>query len=282
MLAVVGDGVEIEIEGAAGKQGGARGGLLPGGQELGGHRVIDPRGVLREVAPLGDGVESGEERQALIGHEGHDVTLVLDRPELEGQRRPQRVGGRNHPRAGQPRGLGQVGEVEPNELRDEQEQAAAAGLEPPGRQRERARIGHGLDRRLGASRPFLVQAAGQGREPLGFEHLPHRRRAERELALLQRRADLIDRVVPLAQGDDGVAGGGLLGLGARPTPRGGEEDGRRLAPEVMAHDMEGPPRVAEGPGHLGDRPLVDVVRAQGLVLALLRRGRLQEEPPTGT
>ena len=100
----------------------------------------------------------------------------------------------------------------------EQEQAPAAGLEPPGGQRERADIGHGLDRRLGAGGPFLVQAARQGREALGLEHLPHRRRAERELALLEGLADLVDRVVPLAQGDDGLARGGLLGLGAGPGP----------------------------------------------------------------
>ena len=189
----------------------------------------------------------------------------------------QRVGGRDHLRAGQPRGLGQLGEVEANEVRDEQEQAPAAGLEAPGGEGERARIGHGLDRRLGAGRPFLVQAARQGRKALGFEHLPHRRRAERELALLQRLADLVDRVVPLAQGDDGLARGGLLGLGAGPGPWGGEEDGRGLAPEVMAQHMEGARRVPEGPGHLGDGSLVDVVRAQGLVLALLGRVGMQEE-----
>src|SRR3989304_5212264 len=66
MLPVIGAGVEIEIEGAARKEVGALDGLLPGGQELGGNRVIDPRRGLREVAPLRDGVEPGEERQALI------------------------------------------------------------------------------------------------------------------------------------------------------------------------------------------------------------------------
>src|SRR2546422_4307810 len=44
-----------------------------------------------------------------------------------------------------------------------------------------------------------------------FEHFPHRRRAERPVALLERLTNLVHGVVPLAEGADRVARGCLLG-----------------------------------------------------------------------
>ena len=151
--------------------------------------------------------------------------------------------------------------------------AAVALLVAPATGEETRRM---LAEKAREGREKAGEAARQGREPLGFEHLPHCRRAEREPALLEGRADLVDRVVPFAQGDDGLAGGGLLELDPGPRPHGGKEHGRGLAPEVMTHHMEGARRVPEGPGHLGGGPLVDVVRAQGLVLTLLGRRGVQE------
>ena len=84
-------------------------------------------------------------------------------------------------------------------------------------------------------------------------------------------------MIGLAQLDDEVVRGGLLGLMARARTRGDEEGWVGVVPEVVAHDLEGAGRVAERAGHLGRGVVFDEVGAQGLVLALLGRGRLEKE-----
>ena len=128
MLAVVGHGVEVEVEGAPGKSvvaGDRAACQAASSREV--MRVIDPRGIFRQVALLGDGIEAGEQGQALVGDQRHDVALALDRPELEGQAARSAWPAGIILRAGQPRGLGQRVEVEPHQIRHEQEQPAAAG-----------------------------------------------------------------------------------------------------------------------------------------------------------
>jgi hypothetical protein len=218
-------------------------------------------------------------RERDIPHQGHDVTLALDRPQLEGQGRPQGVAGGNHLRAREPRGLGELGEVEANEVRHEQEEAAAARLDPPGRQGEGAHIRHGFHGGPRPRGPFLVPATREGRKPFGLEHFPHRRRAERQPALREGLADLVHGVVPFAQGDDRVARGRLLGLRSGPAVGGDKEDRGSLAPKLMAHDAEGPRRIPEGAGGLVRRARVHEVGAQGLVGPLLGRLGLEEEAP---
>src|SRR4029450_7723217 len=116
-------------------------------------------------------------------------------------------------------------------------------------------------------------------------------------------ADLVDGVVPLAQGDDQLPGGRLLGLPLGP-PRGGDKEGRRGVPaKLMAHHPEGPRRVAEGAGdgvrgvpleEVGPQCLVGAGRAgagggvplekvgpQCLVGAVLGGARRLEEAPAG-
>jgi len=120
VLAVVGHGVEVEIERRPGEE------LLrcrlavPGREELGRLGVVDAGGVLCEVALLRDHVEPAEEPQAFVGDQGHDVALALDRPELERERGPQGMPGGNHPRARQARRLGQGLDLEADQIGDEE------------------------------------------------------------------------------------------------------------------------------------------------------------------
>ena len=59
----------------------------------------DARGIFRQEALLGHGIEPAEQREPLVGDERHDVALAFDRPQLERQRGPQRMRGRDHARA---------------------------------------------------------------------------------------------------------------------------------------------------------------------------------------
>src|SRR5213593_2884253 len=61
VIAIVGDGVEIEVEGIAGEEMLPLHELMPGSEQTGILGRIDPGGVLGEKALLGDGVESGKE-----------------------------------------------------------------------------------------------------------------------------------------------------------------------------------------------------------------------------
>jgi hypothetical protein len=239
--------------------------------------VIDPRRVLGEVALLGGDGEPGEEGQPLIGHQRHDMALALNGPELEGQGGPQRVAHGNHPRAGQARGLGHRVQLQPHEAGHEEEQAATMRDELARRQRERARIGHGLDRGARPHRAFVVQAARQRCEPLGREELPDRGRTERHLLLLEGRADVVDGVVALAERDDQRVGGRLLGLGAGPARGDGEKGWGGVATKLMAHHPKGPGRVAEGPGHLVRGARLEEIRSERFVGALLGGLRFPEE-----
>ena len=80
VVAEVGDGMEVEVEGLALHEG------------LSGHLVVpqpeqardllrgDARGILRQEALLGHGIEPAEQRQPLVGRQRHDVALAFDRP----------------------------------------------------------------------------------------------------------------------------------------------------------------------------------------------------------
>ena len=69
----------------------------------------------------------------------------------------------------------------------------------------------------GAGRTLVVGAAGESGEPLGLEDLGDRDRAEGMPRVVQHAADVVDREVLLAQGDDLVVDGGSA-LGAACGP----------------------------------------------------------------
>jgi len=84
-------------------------------------------------------------------------------------------------------------------------------------------------------------------------------------------------VILLAQADNEVAGGGLLGLGLGSAARGQKEGRGGIAPEVVSQDVQGADRVAEGAGDLWGGAALHEVGAEGLVLTLAWGGGLEEE-----
>ena len=126
-------------------------------------------------ASWGD-VEAGEQGQALVGHQGHDMAFALQRPEFEGQAGAQGMGRGNHFGTRQAASLGQSLHRQAGQMGQEQEQASASGEDMARGQRESAHIGHCFDGRARALGPFLIEAAGQRGEALRLEHLAHRRR----------------------------------------------------------------------------------------------------------
>ena len=231
--------------------------------------------MLGEEALLRHGVEAAEQGEALVGDEGHDMALALDRPQLEGEGGAQGMLGRDHARAGQLGGVGEAS-IQADQVGDEQEEAAEAGGELAWRGRS---CGNRRRPRRWAEPggPLLVEASGQAGEAFVLQDLADGGGAERRSLLLERTADVVDRVVALAQGDDLRPAAALVGLRLGALAGGGEEVGQAAVSELVAEDMEGAGRVAEAAGGFGGRQLVDEEGAQGFVLALAGRAGLGEE-----
>ena len=134
--------------------------LVPGGQQAGRLAVLDARGILREIAFLGEGVQAGKQRQALVGDQGHDMALAFDGPELERQAGAQGMAGRDHLGTGQGGRASQFIGPQADQVGDEQEQPATGGDKLARGQRELAHVGHRFDRGGWGMGPFLVQAPG--------------------------------------------------------------------------------------------------------------------------
>ena len=202
--------------------------------------------------------QAAKQRQAWIGHQGHGMALALDGPQLERQRAAQRVRRGDHPGAGQLGARGELLELQAHQIGQEQEQATTARGEPrAGLQRELAYVGHGLGDGPQMIKPLLISAARQRREALLTQQLAHRGRAQGRAVLLQGLADLVDRMVLLAQGHGQVVGLGLVRLSARTATGRVEEPRIGIAAELMAQHAEGAGGIAEGAGDFVGGDLID-------------------------
>jgi hypothetical protein len=97
------------------------------------------------------------------------------------------------------------------------------------------------------------------------------------VTLLEGLANFIDRMVLFAELDNQVAGGRFLGLGLRTVAWGHKKDRVRLPAEVVAQDVKGIERVAEGAGDVFGGLALDQISAQGLVLAVFGQAGFVEE-----
>jgi hypothetical protein len=86
--------------------------------------------------------------------------------------------------------------------------------------------------------------------------------------LLKRLADLVDRIVALAQRDDLVMGTALLGLFTPARSSGGEELRQVATAKGVAQHPESARRIAEAPCDLTRGQPLRVEGAQSLILAL--------------
>src|SRR5208337_4585751 len=103
-------------------------------------------------------------------------------------------------------------------------------------------------------------------------------RAERVALMGQVAADVVDREVLLAKGDDPIAEGIGFGRGPWPFGRGEEEVATGILAELMDEDTEAPRGIAEAASGLVTGQSIDEVGAKGLVLAVGGVGRFKEDP----
>ncbi len=212
VVAEVGHGVEVEIEGLRGEDVVAGDLVVPPREQALDLAGRDARGMLGQKALLWHGVEAAEEAEPGVCDEGHDMALALDRPQLEGDGGAQGVLCGDHLGTRQ---LGLVGEgvdCQADHVWDEQEEAAEACGELAWQQREAAAIGDGFDGGPGMAWPLVVAASRQSCEAFVLQDLSDCGGAERGPLFLEGSADVVDRVVALAQGNDLLAATALVGL----------------------------------------------------------------------
>jgi len=135
------------------------------------------------------------------------VAPAFDAPELEGQAGAQGVLGRDHPGAREVSGACQLVQFQADQVGHEEEKPAAAGGHGARGEGKRTHVGDGLGRGAQSVGSFLVEASGEGCKTLLLEDLAHGGGAQEHVAALELLADLVDRVVLLAQLHDQVPGG---------------------------------------------------------------------------
>jgi len=173
--------------------------------------------------------------------------------------------------------LGQFVQLQVHQVWHEEKQAPATSDQGALAQVELAQIGNRFNGGPGEAGPFLIQPPGQWSKAFGFEHLAHGRGAQGTFSLVEGMADVVDGVILLAQLDDELASGRLLGLSLGAAPGTNKEHGIGLPAEVIAENMEGAWRIAELMSDFFGWLALQEIGAEGLVLALSGMAGLSEE-----
>ena len=277
ILAMEGDRVEVQVEGLPTRQPEPARGVEPAVHQLGIAGGSDPATVLGQERAFGDDIQPGEEGQPLIQHRAHDMTVACRPEQLQGQERSEGTTGRDHLRGGEPRPGEDAVQGDRGQHGQEQEQAAELGPEGAWAEVELPDIRDVGRRRVRAGWAFLVGPARQPCEPFLLEDVSDGDRTEGVSLVGQGAANVIDREVLLAEGDDAVAEGIGLGCGVRSLGGGEEEVAVRILPELMDQDAKAAGGVTESAGDFGAGEAIDEEGAEGLVSAVGGVGRLEED-----
>ena len=277
ILAMEGDGVEIQVEGMTTGQTEPAHGVEPAAHQLGIAGWVDPATVLGQERSLGDDVQSGEEGQPRVQNDAHDMAVACRPEELQGQEGAEGAAGWDHLRSGESRRTEDAIERDRGEHGQEEEQAAELGLE-----RLRAQIklpdigdiGCGWPR---AGWAFVVGPARQASESFVLENLGDGDRAEGMSLVGQIAADVVDGEVLLSQGDDAVTEGIGFGCGMGSLGRCEEEVASGILAELVDEDAEAPWGVPEATSGLDAGEAIDEEGAEGFVLAVGGVGGFEEE-----
>jgi hypothetical protein len=196
---------------------------------------------------------------------------------LQGQERTESGAGWDHLRSREPRLTEDAIEGDRSKHRQKEEQAAEFGPERLRAQIQLPDIGDISRSRPRSGWALIVSPARQPREPFVLENLCNGDRTEGVSFVCQIAADVVDREILFAQGDDAVAYGIGLGSGLRPFSRPEEEVAAGILTELMDEDSEAPWRITEAMSGLGAGEAIDEKGAKGFVLTVGRVGGVEEE-----
>jgi hypothetical protein len=179
------------------------------------------------------------------------------------------VGGWDHLAAGEVAFPDQGIEIEAGDEWEEQEEASGMGREGPLLHGELPHIRYGICRRPWSRKTFVVGPARKAGESFLAEDFGDRSGAEVVLSgSLEFVADVVNRVVLLAEFDHPRTDGVLLGLGLGTVGDVPEEVPIHEVSKAVAENAEGAWLISEPLGNFLGGPFFDEVGAEGFVLAL--------------
>lgn len=131
VVAVMGNGVEIEIEGGAPCQTGLTEGIEPVTHQSGKADGVDAATVICQEGTLGNDIEAGKQSQTFIQYVAHDVAGAGVAKEFQRQQGADRMGSRDHLGTRQADAADETIKRDGREEREEEEQAAELGMDGP-------------------------------------------------------------------------------------------------------------------------------------------------------
>jgi len=233
----------------------------PAAQQVGIADRVEATTVFGQEGPFGDDVQAGKQGQAFIEDITHDMAVACVAEEFEGQQGAQGVRRGDHGRAGEAGLTDQAVKRQLGEHRQEQEQTAEPGVQGAGLEVELLDVGDVGERGSSAGRAFVIGAAWQFGEAFLVEDLRDGGRRQRLAGLVQGTADIVNREILLAQGDDVGPVQVFLGRSVGAFGGGEEEGAVGLLAELVDQGAEAGRGIAEACGDLGSGQLLDAVGA---------------------
>jgi hypothetical protein len=206
----------------------------------------------------------------------HDVGMTCGAEEFEGPQGTEGTAGGDHLRAGKAGPLQDTVEGKGDQAGQEEEQAAALSAEGPGGEIQFTDIGNGGGGGSCARRAFLIESAWESGEALLLAEDGHGGWAKGFSLVMKDLADIVDREVLLAQGDDPKAEAVFIGCAARTFGGGEEERPLGIVAELVDEDPEAARGVAKAGGGFGGGESLDSEGAEGFILALSGVGGLKK------
>jgi len=216
--------------------------------------------------------------QPFVQDGAHYVAVACGTEEFQPQQGAHGASGGDHLRAGETDLCHDPIEGNRSQHGEEEKQAAELRLDPPRAEVEFADIGDLRRDGACAQRSLVIATPRKPCEAFFLQDFCDSHRAERMAILCQRPADVIDREVLLAEGDDLWAKGIRLGRGLGTMGRGLKKVTVGPMTELMDQHAKTARRVAETGGGLGTGNCIHEIGAQRLVLSVGGIGRLKEEP----
>lgn len=275
---VEGNGVEVQIKGAAPAEAQASHGIKPKIEHLRVAGGIDAATVFGQESSLGTAVEPGKKGQAFVEHIAHDMAVAGIAKEFESQERAHRVSGRNHLGAGETGIAQQLIEGDLREIRQKEEKSPEACPKSSRGKVQLADIRNRSKFRADTRWPLLIAAPRKPSEALLLEDQRDGGGTELAPALPQALADVVDGKVLFAQSDDLCTEPIDFGCCPWSFGRWQEELPVRVFPELVTQHPKAARRVSEPIGGFRAGEPLDKVGAESLILTLGRVGRLQEDP----
>lgn len=266
VLAMKGNGMEVEIEGLPPLHAQFANGLEP---KLHEYRIgcrIDAAAVFREKGSLGDLVETCKESQSFIEDISHDMGVAGSSKELKGQQRSDCMRGRDHFGAGEAGLLQDTVNRDRGQIGEKKEKSSEFGPKSTRRKIQLAHIRYWSNLGTRRNGPLIISAPGKTSKSFFLQNFGDGGGAQLVATMGQSPTDIVDGEVLLSKSDDLLTHRISLWKSLRTFGRRKEKVAVRILAEFMAENPKAAGGVSEASSCLSRRETLDKESPQCLVL----------------